>query len=77
MYLLLAGLGLANQVREGSARGDELLRVLDLRLLLLVQLHLLSWETRNTEAWREKTRTMWKKAATGGEKTEKMDNEHT
>lgn len=39
-HLFLAGLGLSDQVREGTARGDELLRVLDLRLLLLVQLHL-------------------------------------
>lgn len=39
-HLLLARLGLANHVGECSARRDELLRVLDLHLLLLVRLDL-------------------------------------
>lgn len=40
VQLLLAGLGLAHQVGERSARSDELFRVLNLCLLLLVQLDL-------------------------------------
>lgn len=40
MYLLLARLGLANEVGESTTGSDELLRVLDLRLLLLEKLDL-------------------------------------
>lgn len=43
VQLLLPRLRLADQVGERSARRDKLLRVLDLRLLLLVQFNLSDW----------------------------------
>lgn len=49
MYLLLARLGLANEVGESTTGSDELLRVLDLRLLLLVQLNLRSTNRKERE----------------------------